>query len=178
MRFGGNRYWLYLTRRALALACLTLAVSASTAAADRYAVASGGQTGGTCGQGSECTLDYAISVAGASEIVHLAAGNYAVPAPLNIANRQLIGDDPAAKPRLVGAPTLSGPTLTATNSIRDIRVESSSSYPALDLSGTGERVEAYATGADAITLQGGSTLLTSVAHTSAAGATAVRVTGG
>ena len=49
MRFGGNRYWLYLTRRALALSCVSLLVlAASASAATRYAVPSGGLASGAC----------------------------------------------------------------------------------------------------------------------------------
>jgi hypothetical protein len=61
MRLGGNRNWMYLTRRALTLASVSLLVlAASASAAPRYAVETGGQTSGICDTGNECTLNYAI----------------------------------------------------------------------------------------------------------------------
>src|SRR5215211_8045795 len=126
MRLGGNRHWLYLTRRALVLACAVLALTASAATADRYAVAAGGLTSGACGVGSECTLQQAIAAAGSGETVRVDSGTYAVSSPLNAGDKQLVGEG-TTKPRLVGAAGLTGPTLTVNGAtVSDLRIESSS----------------------------------------------------
>src|SRR5215211_3088049 len=85
----------------------------------------------------------------------------------------------STKPRLVGAAGLTGPTLTVNGAtVSDLRIESSSSYPALEVTGTAERVELYASAGNGLTLHDGSTLTNSVVHTSAANASAVRITSG
>src|SRR5688572_17121653 len=126
MRFGGTRYWLYLTRRAAVLACVALAVAATAAAAaPRYAVPAGGQTTGTCGAGSECTLPYALSTAVSGDTLYIASGTYVLTAPINESNVDVRGQG-ATKPRLVGGGGFNAATLTITGngSVRDVRVES------------------------------------------------------
>ena len=139
MRLGVERNWLYLTRRALVLACMILAVGAtSAAAAPRYAVATGGLTSGVCDStGNACALEYAVeTVAQSGETVWLAPGNYNVTSAINGSNVHLRGQ--AAGVRLVGAAGLGAPTLTVSGSVRELRVESSSGSPALSLDGTGD----------------------------------------
>jgi phosphodiesterase/alkaline phosphatase D-like protein len=180
MRLGVEWNRLYLAGRALVLACLMLALGASSAgaAASLYAVPSGGLTSGGCTTGNECELEYAVETAAASgDTVWLAPGTYAVNSAISAGNITLRGS--AAGVRLVGAAGLNAPTLTVSGgSARELRVESSSSFPAISLDGTGDRLQVFATNANAMTLAGGSTLTTSVVHTSAAGAIAVRINGG
>jgi phosphodiesterase/alkaline phosphatase D-like protein len=177
MRLGGNRNWMYLTRRALTLASVSLLVlAASASAAPRYAVETGGQTSGICDTGNECTLNYAIDNASSGDTIWVASGTYNVTSAISKSNVTVRGQ--AAGVRIVGAPTLSAPTMTITGTVRELRVESSSGNPALSLDGTGDRLQVYASAGDAMTLASGSTLSTSVVHTSASGATALAITGG
>ena len=178
----GDRNWLYVTRRALTLACVSLLMLAASAAAatPRYAVSSGGQTAGACDAGNECDVEYAIEGAAQSgDTVWLAPGTYNVTSQINTSDAIVIrGSGPGV--RLVGSAAIGGPTLTvdAGASVRELRVESTSAYPALDLDGVGDRLEVYGGSGDAMTLRAGSNLATAVVHTPAAGATALYVTGG
>src|SRR4051794_24980230 len=110
MRLGGNRNWLYLTRRALTLAGVSLlVVAASASAATRYAVPTGGLASGACTTGAECTLKYAIEGAGAGDTVWAAAGNYNVNAPISGGN---ITVRPLTSGVVIrGAANLSAPTI-------------------------------------------------------------------
>jgi len=179
MRLGGNRNWMYVTRRALALACVSLLVLAASASAARYAVPTGGMTSGTCASGgNECTLKYAIESAGAGETVYVGSGNYIVSSAIS-------GGDVVVRAQtsgvvIRGAANLTAPVLSLGNgaTARELRIESQSSYPALDLTGTGDRLQVYGGTGDAMTLRAGSTLATSVVHTSAPNATALVITGG
>jgi phosphodiesterase/alkaline phosphatase D-like protein len=180
MRFGGRGNWGYLTRAAaLACAALFVAVAPASAATTRYAVPAGGLTSGTCASGSECSLDYALQSAGGGDTVSLAAGSYAVTAPLSAGNVDVRGNG-SATTKLLGAVGLGGPVLSLDSgaTVHDLQIESRSASPALDLTGSGDGIEVYSSVGDALTLRGGSDLNNSVAHTSAASATALRITGG
>ena len=94
MRFGGNGYWLYLTRRALVVACVALMTmgAATASAADRYAVPSGGATAGACLVGSECTLEYAVEGAAQNgDTIWVAPGDYSVASPSRRRRRSCSG---------------------------------------------------------------------------------------
>jgi phosphodiesterase/alkaline phosphatase D-like protein len=181
MRRNGNRYWPGRAKLTLALACLATLVSAAPAAAvaDRYAVPSGGETSGSCTSELPCTIEYAILSAGGADTVHVAAGTYFLNAPINTGNVHVVGAG-SEDTILVGSPTLTEPVVTLDNvtSIKNLTVESGNSYPALDLDGTGDGLEVYSAAGGAMILRGGSTLTTSVVHTPAPGATALRVSGG
>jgi len=178
MRLGGSGNWMYLTRRALALACAMLLVAAASAvAAPRYAVPTGGLGAGACGVGSECTIERAFAASGSGDTVHIAAGTYNPSGPLSGGAITVQGTTGV---RIVGGAGFGSPTLTLGSgaTVRDVRVESTSSQPALSLNGTGNRLRVFATGGDALALAGGSTLENSVVHTSDSGGTAVRVSAG
>jgi phosphodiesterase/alkaline phosphatase D-like protein len=180
MRLGGNRNWLYLTRRALTLACVSLLViAASASAASRYAVPSAGATAGACGTGAECTLKYAIEGASSGDTVWVAPGTYNVNAAIS-RNASITVRGSATGVYIKGNGGLAAPVLTLAGgaTLREVTVESTSLAPALDLDGSADRVQVYSNSGDAMTLHAGSTLSTSVVHTSAPGATALGITSG
>src|SRR4051812_10865090 len=109
MRLGGNRNWLYLTRRVVTLAAVSLLVlSASASAATRYAVPSGGLTSGACGTGGECTLNYAVGNASSGDTIWVGSGNYNVTSAINQSGVTVRSQ--AAGARIVGAASLNAPT--------------------------------------------------------------------
>ena len=179
MRFGGNGNWLVLTRAAvIACACL-LVFAASASAATRYAVPTGGQTSGACDTGNECDLPTALNGASGGDLVSLEAGVYTVASPLSKGDVTVAGagsdDTTIVASGALGAPVLS---VDSGATVRDLTIDSAATDVALDLSGTGERIEVYSGSGDAMTLRGGSALKASVVHTSATGATALRIAGG
>ena len=179
MRFGGNGYWRYLTRATLAACAVLLIASASATAATRYAVATGGQTDGGCSAGSECTLDTAVQTTGPGDTVVLRAGRYEVTAPIAATGLRIVGAG-VDTTVVVGAVSLAGPVLAldGSSTVSDVTVESRSAQPALDLSGTADTVKAFSAAGGAMVLRGSSDMASSVVHTSATGATALRMSVG
>jgi phosphodiesterase/alkaline phosphatase D-like protein len=182
MRLLGERHWLGRARLAAAASCVALlALSASASAATtRYAAPSGVTSGACTVTDPRCDLKYAVESAAASgDTVVVTAGTYLVGSPVAAAGRHLRGDG-TARPRLVGAAGLTGPTLTVSGSatVNHLRIESQSAQVALDLTGTGTDLELYSSAGDAARLHGASELSTAVVYTSAAGATALSLTDG
>ena len=182
MRLFGERNWLGNARRALTLACVAPLVFATTASAADLYTQPGGVTTGSCPVETPCDLEYAIeTAAGPGDAVLITGLTYEVTSPIVASGSFTIrGGATAPRPLLRGAAGLSGPTLTVQNGAAavNLKVTSQSAQPALDLNGTGVRLDVSATAANAAVLRGSSELSTGVLHTSAANKSAVLLTDG
>jgi hypothetical protein len=97
----------------LTFAALALTVAPAHAAADRFAVPTGGATSGSCPVATPCTIERAVNSAAPGDVVIGAPGNYTVTTPLVGASGLTIKSaDGQGAAILQGASTLNGATLT------------------------------------------------------------------
>ena len=182
MRLFGDRNWLGNARRALVLSCVALLASAASASAADLYTQPGGVTSGACSAVAPCDLEYAVETAAAPGDAVLVTGlTYEVTSPIVVPSSVTIrGGNTLPRPLLRGAAGLGGPTLTVQSggAAINLRVQSQSAQPALDLTGTGLRLDVTASAANAAVLRGSADLTTAVVHTSGASKSAVLLTDG